>query len=127
QAGDRNVIQCNVRDITERKRAEMASSRLAAIVESSDDAIIGKDLNSIVSSWNKAAENIFGYSSAEMVGNSITRLIPADRQDEEAQILGKLTRGESVTHFETLRQTKSGRLIDVSVTVSPIKDAHGRV
>ena len=101
QAGDRNVIQCNVRDITERKRAEMASSRLAAIVESSDDAIIGKDLNGIITSWNKGAEKIFGYTASEMVGTSIMRLIPADRQDEENQILEKIKRGESVS---TLRR-----------------------
>ena len=123
----KRLIQCNIRDITERKQAEMASIRLAAIVESSDDAIIGKDLNSVITSWNKGAEKIFGYTASEMVGTSILRLIPADRQDEENQILEKIKRGESVVHFETLRQTKDGRLIDVSVTVSPIKDATGKV
>jgi PAS domain S-box-containing protein len=114
-------------DITERKAAEMASIPLAAIVEFSDDAIIGKDLNSIITSWNKGAERIFGYMASEIVGASIKRLIPADRQDEENHILGKIKRGKSIKHFETLRSTKDGRLIDVSVTVSPIKDAMGKV
>ena len=118
QAGDKKVIQCNVRDITERKQAEIASLRLAAIVEFSDDAIIGKDLNGVITSWNLGAEKIFGYSVGEMVGTSIRRLIPADRQDEERQILDQIRRGESVEHFQTIRQTKDGRLIDVSVTVS---------
>jgi PAS domain S-box-containing protein len=113
-------------DITERKQAELTALRAAAIVDFSDDAIIGKDLNSIITSWNKGAEKIFGYTAGEMVGTSIMRLIPADRQDEENQILGKIKRGESVEHFETLRQTKDGLLIDVSVTVSPIKDAAGK-
>jgi PAS domain S-box-containing protein len=82
QAGDHNVIQCNVRDITERKAAEKGRSQLAAIIECSDDAIIGNDLNSIITSWNRGAENIFGYTAAEMVGISIMQLIPADRQDK---------------------------------------------
>jgi PAS domain S-box-containing protein len=126
QAGDKKVIQCNIRDITERKRTELASIRLAAIIESSDDAIIGKDLNGVITSWNKGAEQIFGYSATEMMGTSIMRLIPADRQEEANQILGKIRSGKSVEHFETLRQTKDGRLIDVSVTASAIKDATGK-
>jgi len=127
EAGDKKVIQCNVRDITGRKRAEAVSIRLASIVESSDDAIIGKDLNSIITSWNEGAKRIFGYTASEMVGTSIMRLIPADRQDEEKQILRKIERGESVDHFETLRQAKDGRLIAVSVTASPIQDASGKI
>ena len=126
QAGNKKVIQCNIRDITKRKQAEAALNRLATIVESSDDAIIGKDLNGTITSWNKGAEKIFGYPSGEMVGTPDRRLIPADRQDEEVQILGKIKGGESVEHFETLRQTKDGRLIDVSITASPIKDATGK-
>jgi PAS domain S-box-containing protein len=114
-------------DITERKQAEMALSRLAAIVESSGDAIIGKDLKGIITSWNKGAQEIFGYEASEMKGASIIRLIPIDRQDEEDQIKEKVTRGENVESFETLRQTKDGRLIDVSITASPIKDANGKV
>jgi PAS domain S-box-containing protein len=115
-----------ITDITAHKHAGTAPLRLAAIVEFSEDAIIGKDLNSIVTSWNKGAERIFGYTASEMVGTSIMRLIPADRWEEENQILGKIKSGESVEHFETLRQTKNGRLIDVSVTASPIKDATGK-
>ena len=126
QAGDIKVIQCNIRDITRRKQVESNLSLLAAIVESSDDAIIGKDLAGTVTSWNHGAEKIFGYSAGEMIGNSIQRLIPVDRQDEEAHILGKVKKCESVEHFETLRQTKAGRLIDVSVTASPIKNAAGQ-
>jgi two-component system, cell cycle sensor histidine kinase and response regulator CckA len=114
-------------DVTERKAVEMALARLAAIIEFSTDAIISKDLNSIITTWNKGAEKIFGYSADEMIGISIMRLIPADRQDEENHILGKIKRGENVEHFETLRQTKGGQLIDVSVTASPIKNAEGKV
>ncbi len=106
---------------------QASAARLAAIVESSEDAIIGKDLNGIISSWNSGAEKIFGYSPAEMVGNSIMRLIPADRQEEEIQILRKIKCGERMQHFETVRQAKDGRFVDVSVTVSPIKDSTGRV
>jgi PAS domain S-box-containing protein len=115
------------RDVTERKQEEAAIIRLAAIVESSDDAIVGKDLHGIITSWNKGAEKTFGYSAAEMVGSSIMRLIPADRQEEEGRILEKIGRGENMQHFETIRQAKDGRLIDVSVTVSPIKDSTGKV
>jgi PAS domain S-box-containing protein len=100
---------------------------MASIVESSDDAIISKDLNAIITSWNKGAERIFGYTDGEMVGTSILRLIPTDRWDEERQILEKIKRGETTAHFETLRQAKNGRLIAVSVTASPIKDATGNV
>ncbi|HSY19530.1 MAG TPA: PAS domain S-box protein [Candidatus Acidoferrales bacterium] len=114
-------------DITGRKQAEAALARLAAIVESSDDAIIGKDLNGVITSWNKSAERLFGYSADEMVGTSILRLIPAGRDGEEHQILSKIRRGESLEHLETVRQAKDGRLIDVSVTASPIKDAAGKV
>jgi PAS domain S-box-containing protein len=115
------------RDITARKQSEIASNRLAAIVESSEDAIIGKDLNGIVSSWNRGAEKLFGYAAGEMIGTPITRLIPADRQHEENEILDRIRRGQSVEHFETLRQKKDGRLVAVSVTASPIKDSAGKV
>jgi len=114
-------------DITKRKQAEIHSARLAAIVAFSTDAIIGKDLNSIITSWNEGAQKIFGYTAEEMIGTSIMRLIPADREDEENYIMGKIKDGENVEHFETQRQTKDERLIDVSVTVSPIKDAAGKV
>jgi len=115
------------RDISERHKAQMISNRLAAIVESSDDAIIGKDLNGIVTSWNVGAERIFGYKAEEMLGTSITRLIPPELLAEENQILAKLRRGEKLDHFETHRQTKDKVLIEVSVTTSPIKDAIGNI
>ncbi len=127
QVGDHKVIQCNIRDITEQRRAERAASWLAAIVESSDDAIIGKDLNSSITNWNTGAEKIFGYTAGEMVGTSIIRLIPSERRQEESQMMDKIRQGGSVKHFETLRQAKDGRLIDVLVTASPIKNATGVV
>jgi PAS domain S-box-containing protein len=109
------------------REQQIIFSQLAAIIESSEDAIIGKDLNSIITSWNRGAEKIFGYAASEMVGTSIMRLIPEDRKFEEIQILEKIRKGERVEHFETVRQTKDGRLIDVSVTFSPIKDAAGQI
>jgi PAS domain S-box-containing protein len=96
-----------------------------AIVDSSDDAIVSKNLEGIVMSWNKAAERVFGYSAAEMIDQSIIKLLPADRVDEEAYILGRLQRGERVDHFETKRQRKDGRIIDVSLTISPIRNSQG--
>jgi PAS domain S-box-containing protein len=122
-----NAVVLNYRDVTERKRSESTASRLAAIVESSDDAIIGKDLNGIITTWNPGAEKIFGYAASEMLATSINRLIPANRRDEEKRILGMISRGERVAHFETQRQCKDGRQIDVSVTTSPIIDAAGKV
>ena len=101
--------------------------RLAAIVESSDDAIISKDLNGIVQSWNQAAERIFGYTSDEMIGSSIRRIIPDDRQSEEDTVLAAMRAGRRVDHFETVRKTRDGRLIPISLTVSPIFDANGVV
>jgi PAS domain S-box-containing protein len=114
-------------DITERKHAEEAVAQLAAIVESSDDAIIGKDLQGFVTSWNAGAEKMFGYAPSEMIGHSIARLIPPARQDEEAEILGQIKRGESVRHFETVRVRKDGKTLDVSVAISAIKDRSGRI
>ena len=102
-------------------------ARLAAIVTSSADAIVGKTLDGIVTSLNETAEHMFGYPASEMIGQSIRRLIPADRQAEEDMILGCLARGERVEHYETVRIAKDGRTIDVSVTVSPMRDAEGRV
>ena len=127
QAGDKKVIQCNIRDITAHKKVENAAIRLAAIIESSGDAIIGKDLDGTIQSWNTGAEKLFGYSAGEMTGTSMIRLIPADRQDEENQILEKIRHGESVRNFETVWQARDGRWIDVSVTVSPIKDSTGKI
>lgn len=112
-------------DITARKAAEETANRLAAIVTSSDDAIIGIDLNSIVTSWNRGAEKIFGYTAAELVGTSLLRLIPPDRRHEEDAIMERIKLGESVEHFETMRVTRDGRLLNISVTASPIRDANG--
>src|SRR5262245_61889656 len=100
---------------------------LAAIVTSSQDAIISKDLNGIISSWNEGACRTFGYTVEEVVGRSITLLIPRDRQDEGSEILARIRRGERVEHYETKRQRKDGSLLDVSLTISPIKDAQGRI
>lgn len=114
-------------DITDHRQSEERSAKLAAIVESSDDAIIGKDLNGIVTSWNRGAELIFGYKEAEIVGRSILTVIPEDRQHEEPIILGKLREGNKIDHYETIRQAKDGKLINVSLTISPIHDKEGRV
>ena len=109
------------------REGQARMQELAAIVESSADAIVGKDLNGVVTSWNAGAERMFGYSASEMVGRSITQIIPLERRDEEDLILSQIKRGERVEHFETMRLTKSGGQIVVSVTVSPIKDAQGQV
>ena len=114
-------------DITERKRVEEAGQRLAAIVESSDDAILSKNLDGIIMSWNRGAERLFGYSADEMIGKSVTILIPAERQDEEPHILGRIRRGERIEHYETVRLRKDGSLVDISLSVSPVKDAAGKV
>ncbi len=114
-------------DITERKQAEEISLRLAAIVDSSDDVIISKSLDGVVTSWNAAAEHTFGYRAEEMIGQSIRRLLPEDRQDEEDLILARLRQGERVDHFETVRRTKDGRLLDMSITISPLRDVHGAI
>lgn len=114
-------------DITEIKQAEEKSAKLAAIVETSDDAIVSKTLESVITSWNAAAERMFGYTAAEMVGETIYKIIPEDRHDEEPRILARLKTGERVEHFETKRLTKSGRLLDVSLTISPVMDKHGNI
>ncbi|HUS34276.1 MAG TPA: PAS domain S-box protein, partial [Verrucomicrobiae bacterium] len=115
------------RDITERRHAEEARARLAAVVESSDDAIITKQLDGTITSWNRAAERMYGYTSAEIVGKSVTVLIPADRLDEEPAIIERLKRGEKIDHYETIRQRKDGSRIEVSLTVSPLRDSSGRI
>ena len=115
------------RDITQQKQTEQERAYLAAIVEWSDDAIISKDLNGIVRSCNAAAERMFGYTATELVGNPVRLIIPADRQAEEDDILARLRKGESIDHFETVRCAKDGRLLDVSISVSPVRDSKGRV
>jgi PAS domain S-box-containing protein len=115
------------RDISERKQAEERKAKLAAIVESSDDAIISKDLNGIITTWNTGAERIFGYAAWEVIGRSVTILGPPDRLDEVHGILERIRRGERVHHFETVRRRKDGTLLDVSLSVSPIIDESGKV
>ncbi len=114
-------------DLTESKRAEHAAQRLAAIVESSDDAIISKDLNGIIASWNASAQRLFGYRAEEVVGQSVTVLMPSDSHNEEPGILQRLRRGERIDHYETIRRRKDGSLLDISLTVSPIKNAAGSI
>ncbi len=121
-----SILESN-RDITEIKRAVEAQSRLAAIVESSDDAIVSKNLDGTITSWNRAAEQVFGYAATEAIGRNITLIVPPDRLEEEADILARLQRGERVDHFETVRRRKDGTLFEVSVTISPVKDALGRI
>jgi PAS domain S-box-containing protein len=114
-------------DITERKRAEEVRERLAAVVESSDDAIIGKTLDGVITTWNHGAEKVFGYPVSEAVGKPMQMLVPPERANEEADILARVERGESVEHFETVRVRKDGKGIDVSVTISPIRDSSGAI
>ena len=127
-----------VEDITDRKRTEQAlndarvqahkiQNHLAAIVESSDDAIISKTLDGVISTWNQGAEHIFGYAAEEVIGKPITLLIPPTHIDEEPVILQKLRRGERIDHYETVRKRKDGVLINVSLTVSPIRDENGSI
>ena len=125
---ERNVGRVwSYRDITERKQAQEAEAHLAAIVESSDDAIISKDLNSIITSWNRGAERLFGYTAQEAIGQSVTMLMPPERFDEEVGILERIRRGESIDHYETVRRRKDGTLLHISLTVSPITDRNGRI
>ncbi|HUN45091.1 MAG TPA: PAS domain S-box protein [Stellaceae bacterium] len=111
----------------ERIRSEAAARRLAAIVESSDDAIISKDLNGVITSWNRGAERIFGYVAEEVIGQPVTVLMPPERVDEEPGILARIRRGEPIDHYETVRRRKDGRRLDVSLTVSPMRDGEGRI
>jgi PAS domain S-box-containing protein len=115
------------RDITERKRLSLAQSYLAAIVESSDDAIIAKDLNGVITACNPAAQRLFGYAETELIGQPVRMLIPADRQHEEDQILARMRRGERIEHFETVRVTKDGQHLEISLTVSPVRDESGAI
>jgi PAS domain S-box-containing protein len=120
------AVNC-FQDITERKLAENAALRLAAIVESSDDAIISKNLDGIITSWNAGAEHIFGYLAEEIIGKPITILIPPDHQKEEEGIIERIRSGRRVEHYETVRQCKHGSLIDVSLTISPVRNARGKI
>jgi hypothetical protein len=115
------------RDVTDRKIADRQAFHLAALVDSSDDAIISKDLDGVVQTWNVAAERMFGYTAAEMIGRSITTIIPDDRLPEEAEVLARIRRGQKIEHYETIRRAKNGTAIPISLTVSPIRDRRGTV
>ena len=115
------------RDITERQHSAELSARLAAIVESSDDAIVSKTVDGVITSWNQGAVRLFGYSEGEAIGRHIFLIIPDDRRAEEEEVLARVRRGEKVDHFETVRRTKDGRRVFISLTVSPLKDLHGNV
>jgi PAS domain S-box-containing protein len=114
-------------DITDRNFADEAAQRLAAIVEFSDDAILTKDLNGTIITWNKGAEHLFGYTPEEAIGQPVQMLIPPDLQDEEPQILGRIRRGERIEHYETVRRRKDGSTVDISLSVSPIRSRDGRI
>lgn len=116
-----------VQDITARRASEQDAQRLAAIVESSDDAIVGKDLKGIVTSWNAGAERMFGYTAAEMIGQPITTIIPPELQSDETRILATIARGERIEHFETVRLKKSGEPLEISLTISPVRDKSGTI
>ncbi len=131
--GDGTVLEVN-RDVTEHRRIQQALSEseqrlrfLASIVESSDDAIVSKNLDGIITSWNNGAERVFGYTAEEAVGRPITIVIPQERHGEETEILARIRRGERIDHFETVRQRKHGSRINVSLTVSPVKNAEGKI
>jgi PAS domain S-box-containing protein len=114
-------------DISDRERADLDAQRLASIVELSNDAIISKSLDGIITSWNRGAERLFGYTAEEVIGKAVTILIPEDRISEEPEILERIRRGKRVDHYDTVRRRKDGSLIDISLTVSPLKDADGRI
>jgi PAS domain S-box-containing protein len=122
-----HMLQTSQLELEQRRRAELDTRRLAAIVESSDDAILAKDLEGVITSWNQGAERLFGYTSDEVVGKPVTILIPEDRHDEEPTILARIRRGEHIDHYETIRQRKDGSLVEISLTVSPIKSSDGRI
>jgi PAS domain S-box-containing protein len=121
------LVSSAIRDVTDRKKGDEIRFRLAAIVDSSEDAIVSKGLDQVITSWNHGAERVFGYLAEEAVGKSITMLMPADRLDEELLLMDRLSRGERVEHFDTIRRKKDGRDINVSVTLSPIRDHLGNV
>src|SRR5688572_29698322 len=119
--------RCFTRDITDQKRAEETRLRLAALVESSEDAIIGKDLNGTITSWNRGAEALYGYTAEEIVGKTVSVLIPPDHQDDFPTIMEQLRRGERIEHYETVRLCKVGRRVNVWLTVSPIRTPEGHI
>jgi PAS domain S-box-containing protein len=114
-------------DVTDRNRASEHEQRLISIITSSDDAILSKDLNGIITSWNRGAEQLFGYTAGETIGKPVTMLIPTERRDEEPKILARIRSGERIDHYETIRRRKDGSLVEISLTVSPIKNAEGEI
>ena len=122
-----NPMSSRDSQVTDGLKPDEVLAHLAAIVQSSEDAIISKTLKGIIVSWNAGAERIYGYRAAEAIGRSMTMLLPDDRADEEPEILERIKCGEQVEHFETVRRTKNGELIEVSLTVSPIRDANGQI
>jgi PAS domain S-box-containing protein len=122
-----DVLARQAADLIERKQTEVIDQRLAAIVDSSHDAIVSIDLNGRIASWNRGAERLFGSTSGEMLGGPITRLIPRDRQHEEDRILGRIRHGERVDHYETVWKNRDGSLVDLSLSVSPLRNAAGEV
>ena len=123
----RKGLSVYLRDVSERKLAEAATRRLASIVETSDDAIISKDLKGIITSWNRGARIIFGYTAEEVIGKSVTILIPEERYDEEPEILGKIAKGIPIQHYETVRRRKDGSYVDISLTVSPLRNERDEI
>jgi two-component system, cell cycle sensor histidine kinase and response regulator CckA len=123
----RKLIQCIINDITERKQLELKAARLAAVVEFSEDAIIGKNLDGIITSWNLGAEKIYGYRESEVIGKSISMLLPSDSKHEVQLIIGKIKSEDRVEHYETKRRRKDGKIIWMSLTISPVRNAEGRV
>ena len=122
-----DVLARQAADLIERRQTELVDQRLAAIVGSTHDSVVSVDLNGIITTWNHGAERLFGYTAAEVIGKSITVVIPVDRHNEEPEILERIRRGDRVDHYETIRQRKDGTLVDISLSVSPIKDASGNV
>lgn len=127
QDGEFLYSRSSIRDLTEWKAAERDRARLAAIIDSSEDAIISKTFDGIIRTWNAGAERLFGYSAQEAVGQPISLIIPADRRDEETEIIARLRQGERIQHFETVRVAKDGQLLDISLTISPIRDSAGNL
>jgi PAS domain S-box-containing protein len=125
--GDVQGVVLVFHDVTERREAERAQGRLAEIVASSDDAIVAKDLNGIITDWNRGAERLFGYTREEAIGRSILMIIPQERREEETLVLSTIRSGKRVDHFETVRRRKDGVLVDISLTVSPIRNRHGEI
>ncbi|HEX3099293.1 MAG TPA: PAS domain S-box protein [Usitatibacter sp.] len=125
--GDFICSRCLTRDVSGERQAEIAQARLAAIVESCDDAIISKTLDGTITSWNAAAESMYGYTAGEIVGSSVMRIVPPELREEEEEILGRLAAGERIQHFQTVRVTKGGQRLDVSISISPVRDRDGRI